>query len=278
MHTRFNQTDIIKNNYVASCFNPPDFIHSHDFFELSFCLHGKTVNVINDIPYDFERGSCVILRPSDRHYFIQSDTISPKSYEHKDVYVTQENLRTLCLSLHPELYDAIIRKQEPLIFPIDENFLKYIDNQSLLLAEAMSNGKEYFTAIHASIVTAIVVKWLQGEELKTTKYPLWLERLLPKFNSADFLSLTVTEIAKTTDYTPPYFSSEFKKIMGVTAVSYLIKKRLEFSIELLADDRMKIIDISLILGFANPSTYSQHFLNEYGITPTAYRKKILGIK
>ncbi len=277
MYAKLSQNDIIKNNYVASCFNPPDFTHSHDFFELSFCLHGRTTNVINGIPYDFERGKCVILRPFDKHRFIQANTNkTPKSYEHKDIYVTRENFRALCNSLYPELFETIINKKEPLIFSIDENFLKYIDNQSLLLAEAMSNDKKYFTAIHSSIVTAIAVKWLQSEDLKATKYPPWLEELLPKFNSADFLSLTVTEIAKTTGYTPPYFSSEFKKIMGVTAVSYLIKKRLEFSIELLADDRMKIIDISLILGFANPSTYSQHFMKEYGITPNGYRKKILG--
>ena len=43
--------------------------------------------------------------------------------------------------------------------------------------------------------------------------------------------------------------------------------------QLLAENRMNIIDIAMLLGFANPSTYSKHFLKEFGISPSEYRRR-----
>ena len=85
--------------------------------------------------------------------------------------------------------------------------------------------------------------------------------------------MNITDIAKSVGYSLPYFSSEFKKYMQISAVKYLNKKRLIFSKQLLQENRMNIIDIALILGFANPSTYSKHFLEEFGISPSEYRKR-----
>lgn len=132
---------------------------------------------------------------------------------------------------------------------------------------------EHFTAIHTAIVTAILNQWLETRIFSKQVYPKWLSDLLPNFNSADFLSKTITEISDEIGYSLPYFSSEFKKYMGISAVKYLIKKRCAFAKQLLIENSMKIIDISLLLGFANPSTFSKHFHEEYGITPREYKKK-----
>lgn len=275
MYLKMDQADIIRNNYVASCFAPPTFLHSHKFFELSFGVHGKMINVINNVPFNFEHGKCALIRPTDAHFFRFPNNKSltvPTTYEHKDIYVTQDKFIEICNGLHPDLYTRITEHAEPLIFDISEDFFAYIYNQSLMLAEAMDLKNKYFTAIHTSIITAILGQWLEKEIFIKKIFPKWLNDILPNFNSATFLSKSITEIANDVGYSLPYFSSEFKKYVGISAVKYLIKKRCSFSKQLLAENNMKIIDISLLLGFANPSTYSKHFHEEYGITPKEYQK------
>ena len=271
---KMGQEDIIRNNYVASCIILPTFRHSHDFFEISFGINGTATNIINDIPYSFGRGQCTIIRPIDNHYFkSESRKKSPIGYEHKDIYVKHEHFKEICHVINADLYDKIMNYEKPLVFDIDSEFYNYIYGQSLFLAELMSEKNDFFTAVHTAIITAILNQWLKAEIISKTFRPQWLNNLLPFFNSAEFLSKTVTEIARETGYTLPYFSSEFKKYVGMSAVSYLIKKRCAFSKQLLSENKMKIIDISLLLGFANPSTFSKHFHEEYGITPREYQKQ-----
>ena len=273
-YLKMGQNDIIRNNYVASCIILPTFRHSHNFFEMSFGVNGIATNVINDIPYAFSRGRCTIIRPTDNHYFKEDRRKkSPIGYEHKDIYVKHEHFKEICDVIHKDLYDRIMNYDKPIVFDIDGEFYNYIYGQSLFLSELMSQKNDFFTAVHASAVSAILNQWIKTEIASESFRPQWLNNLLPFFNSADFLSKTVTEIAAETGYTLPYFSSEFRKYMGISAVAYLIKKRCEFSRQLLAENKMKIIDISLLLGFANPSTFSKHFHEEYGLTPREYQKQ-----
>lgn len=271
-----NSSDIKRNDYVASCFLLPNFKHSHDFFELSFGVHGQSVNIINDKDYVFGRGSCVIIRPGDNHYFKK---VSPPprnsdiQYEHKDIYVKHEHFIEICNTLHPNLYEKIMANPSPLIFNITDDFFNFIWQKSLLLEEAMQKKNSFFTILHTTIVTAILTQWVEREIFTEPAYPQWINNLLPSFNSADFLSLSITDIAKSVGYSLPYFSSEFKKNMGISVKKYLNKKRLLFSKQLLAENRMNILDVSMLLGFANPSTYSKHFLEEFGISPSEYRKR-----
>ena len=132
---------------------------------------------------------------------------------------------------------------KPIIFDIDSEFYNYIYEQTLFLSELMDEKNDFFTAVHTAIITAILNQWLKTEITSQNFRPQWLNKLLPLFNSSEFLSKTVTEIARETGYTLPYFSSEFKKYIGISAVAYLIKKRCAFSKQLLSENKMKIIDI-----------------------------------
>ena len=84
----------------------------------------------------------------------------------------------------------------------------------------------------------------------------------------------ITQIAKETGFSLPYFSTQFKKYVGVSAMEYLTKKRVYLSRALLEKDfQLRILDISGMLGFENPSTFSKHFMQEFKVTPKEYRKQ-----
>ena len=105
--------------------------------------------------------------------------------------------------------------------------------------------------------------------------PQWLTDLLPKMNNINFVQKNITEIAEEIGFSLPYFSTQFKKYMGVSAIKYLTRKRVHLAKDLLIKGpNLSILDISGRLGFENPSTFSKHFKQEFNITPKEYKKNL----
>lgn len=263
--------EIVRNPYISSSFTPPRHQHSHDFFEISFCVRGHSVNIVNDTPISFQNGTCVILRPSDVHAVTEYDSTV---YEHIDLYVTKENFSKLCECFHPNLLNALLKEKGPLFFSFSGEMFSFLFNQSLLLKDMIANKNDYFETLYFSMVSTILSEWVRHTAYIQVFKPDWLTNLLPKFNNINFLQKNITQIARETGFSLPYFSSQFKKYMGVSAMDYLTKKRVYLSKDLLTNDpHLRILDISGMLGFENPSTFSKHFLQEFKITPKEYRKQ-----
>ena len=265
--------EIKRTPYIQSSFPPPQYLHSHDFVEISFCVTGRSINTINGNAIPFQNGSCVIIRPNDVHSVTE---YNEKTYEHVDIYITKEKFKNLCDSCADGLYQEIMDETSPLYLTFNNETFSFIFNRSLMLKEMLINQTELFEAVHSSMVTLILAEWINYKANMQVYKPEWLKSLLPKFNNVNFVQKNITQIAQETGFSLPYFSTQFKKYMGVSAIEYLTKKRVDLSKKLLMSDTgLRILDISGMLGFENPSTFSKHFLQEYKITPKQFRMEYL---
>lgn len=271
MPTVLGLKEIKHTPYISSSFTPPRMQHSHIFFELSFCVKGYAVNTINGVPFPFQNGSCVILRPGDVHSLTEYDS---KIYEHVDLYAPSDIFKNICDAAHEDLFDEIVNADSPICFTFSNEIFSFLFNQSLLLKEMIANNHQYFQTLYASMIFVILSEWIKNKVYMKTFMPTWLNELLPKFNNINFVQKNITQIAHETGFSLPYFSTQFKKYMGISAIEYLTKKRVHLSKDLLANDsHLRILDISGMLGFENPSTFSKHFMHEFKLTPKEYRKQ-----
>ena len=69
----------------------------------------------------------------------------------------------------------------------------------------------------------------------------------------------------------PYFSKIFKEELGTSFNSYLNRVRIEQSKLLLKNNALKLIDISLMVGFESQSYFTKVFKKLVGIPPLRYR-------
>lgn len=60
--------------------------------------------------------------------------------------------------------------------------------------------------------------------------------------------------------------------MGIPFAEYLIKLRLNYSLELLTNKTLSVTEISFLCGYQNVSHFFRSFKEEFGMTPSAYRK------
>jgi len=88
--------------------------------------------------------------------------------------------------------------------------------------------------------------------------------------------LYLDHMAEVFGTTPKYFSNYFKKTFGVTFVDYLSKVRLAHARELLRNTTLTVAEVGERVGYLNASTFATTFKKYYGISPSDFRKQMLG--
>lgn len=73
-----------------------------------------------------------------------------------------------------------------------------------------------------------------------------------------------------------YFSTMFKRGMGVNFIDYLTELRVEAAKELLRDPLRPSGEIAGLVGYESPSYFTRAFKKKTGLTPTEYRKQLAG--
>ena len=84
--------------------------------------------------------------------------------------------------------------------------------------------------------------------------------------------LTLEIVSHETGFNPNYFSSMFKKEVGVNFSEYLIKVRIKNAKEMLLNTEGSVEDISYAVGYSDIKYFSRIFKKYMGVTPTEFRK------
>ncbi len=84
--------------------------------------------------------------------------------------------------------------------------------------------------------------------------------------------VTLSEIAETVELSPYHFSRAFKRTTGLTPQQYLIQRRVELAKQLLAKNKLPIVEVSAQVGFKNQSHFTTFFRRLTSMTPKAWRE------
>ena len=86
--------------------------------------------------------------------------------------------------------------------------------------------------------------------------------------------LSADSLCRYLNVTAAYFSTIFKKEVGMSFVAYLTKIRLEHAVELLRTTEDKTYVIAEAVGYTEPNYFSYVFKKQYGISPSKYRTSL----
>jgi two-component system response regulator YesN len=85
--------------------------------------------------------------------------------------------------------------------------------------------------------------------------------------------ITREELASIVHLNPAYLSRLFKKEMGMSISDYIVKEKIDKSMELLKHTNIKVSTVADAVGYPNYSYFSKLFKTTVGVTPQEYRKK-----
>ena len=83
--------------------------------------------------------------------------------------------------------------------------------------------------------------------------------------------LSVEDLCSHLNVSATYFSTMFKKAVGMSFVSYLTQVRLEHAVDLLNNTEDKSYIIAEKVGYTEANYFSYAFKKYYGVSPKNYR-------
>jgi AraC family transcriptional regulator len=101
--------------------------------------------------------------------------------------------------------------------------------------------------------------------------PPVIRRLREHIDSNIAQRISVETLAKLANLSVCYFVRVFKQSVAVTPHDYLIRRRVERTMELLSGTDMPLSEIVLAVGFADQSHCAGRFRRHVGMSPRDYR-------
>jgi AraC-like DNA-binding protein len=83
--------------------------------------------------------------------------------------------------------------------------------------------------------------------------------------------IVLADLAKVVELHPTYFSDQFKKVVGVRPLDYLMRRRIECAQYLLLTSHVTVKEVADAVGIADAAYFSRVFTRLCRVTPSEYR-------
>jgi|Deesub1362B_J571_1020462.scaffolds.fasta_scaffold00872_7 YesN/AraC family two-component response regulator len=87
--------------------------------------------------------------------------------------------------------------------------------------------------------------------------------------------ITLEHLSSVADMSKHHFCRVFKRHLGISPLQFFIRMRVERAKELLKNRALSVSMVALEVGFNDISNFIKHFKKVTGITPSAFRKRVL---
>lgn len=137
--------------------------------------------------------------------------------------------------------------------------------QELSLMETLHDITLYFHSLADSYFAATGITASSGPAIQEI-----MEYIRVHYTDLD---LSIRKIAEFSHYDYFYLCTLFKRKTKSTINDYIAKVRVEKAIELLKDKRVRLLDITGMVGYSDPSYFTKLFKKHVGSTPSEFREK-----
>ena len=267
-------------NHVAGCPNgewpnseEPAY---HDFYECELFVRGEGSLFINSKEYIIQSGFFYILEPSSQHLYraktetelelynlkFSVDLISPDVRE-----LLRRQKKPFACHLEGEIFERIKLKIEEII-RVAEGY--YIPSEDYKLTNRFVQGMVDEVVLNfLSHTTSNVVDPEETNIVSSAK----IQSLIQWINEHYADSISAQDAAEEIDLSVKYFSSYFKRHVGMSFNEYIYRTRVSRAMDMLDYTNMSMKEICYETGFVSSAHFTKTFIKYAGITPTAYRNR-----
>ena len=248
-------------------------MHSHDFYELYFFLHGKASYIVDERKYSLNAGDVLLISPSNLHQLNIKDT--SESYERIVLWINPEYLNeistestdlSVCFKIANDEAMHLIRNNKLSIYLKDE-FRSLIDNDNKRVY-----GSDIESEIHLKNILIKISEYLLNidESIDLSKENKIVTSAIDYINSHLMDDLSLDLLSKELFINKYYLSHLFKEHTNISPHKYILKRRLMQSKELIKKGN-KINSVYKECGFKDYTHFFKAFKDEYKLTPKEYQ-------
>lgn len=230
---------------------------------LIYCTDGKGWCAINDIKFNIKADTAILIPPNVPHAYA-ADKRSPWTIYWVHIIGQQADEYAKALGMTTENPLLHLKHGGQLIHHFDEFYsvLQYGYTEPALIA--LSTSLAHFLG-------ELNLQRCRGEQ-QTPKMEDILHETIEFMHQNIYNTLTLNELAQYARLSVSHYTNHFRKLTGMTPISFFNDLKIRKASELLHEPDRKIKDIANILGFEDPYYFSRWFKKTMGISPAAYRK------
>lgn len=228
-----------------------------DVYIVEFCVEGYGTVVINGREFEVSPRKCYILLPGDK-VMHTADKKNPR----KGIWFGVDSL-----TIGRYLKRAGITSKNP--FAPDELFDELYEWGRRMLEHwnVESVGESLMLT---SLVYGFLSTLLKGN--KGLSADEWVERILGIIQARYNEDLSVSDLAREVGLERAYFSTIFRKRVGMSPHNYITSLRIRHACTLLETDTLSVSEIAASVGL-DPRNFSRLFKKETGVMPSEYKKR-----
>lgn len=249
--------------------------HRHDYAELFISLGGRTTEVVNGLESKTLPLDVFVLTSDVKHGQIRTDGYRYCIFKF-DAEALIESVGEAALSHGFQslfVIDPSLRREggQGVNMCIDPLTAQYAEMTAEILAREGEGivSDTLFSAL-ALLVCEKAVRRGAGARDAVAEAVFFM-------NVKYAERITVADVAEMLGYSQRHLTRLFTKYRGVSPMKYLCELRLNRAATLLAEDALSVTEIAESVGFCDSSTFTKRFRERYGMTPTEYRRRSLGI-
>ena len=246
----------------------------HNDLELFLVLNGEVEVCSNGVTRILETDDIMLINSNIGHATLAQKPDSIAMVLHidpiflKDYY---ENLESLSFDLWSTKES---RNKKPFVLIRD-----YLSKMILCCSKEDPEQKLLFESSFYSFLHAIILhfppKEIQSATLMTNQKKFdAIDKMIKYINKNYKKKITLDRLAKESGYNSSYVSQLFKSNLGINFYDYLTRIRLREATRELSQSENKILEIALENGFPDIKAFNSAFKDNFGKSPTEYRKQL----
>lgn len=259
---------IVETGYHCGIFKPfADFNHEHDFYEIIYCISGSGIHIVNGKEYEFGSNSICILRPGDKHYFIQYQTAQALT-----ICVHIKEFHNFLISYGLENYAPLQcnSTEEPVFLQIPSSDVHHLRKtyETIIIRETLARTP-YLKIFMGEIFSCII----QEKHTHASAIPDYFRKVLIEMNRLENMKGGVPAFLRLSNLSHAQLCRLTKKYLNSTPNEYLTQIRIESAYSFITGTSIDLEDIADSIGYSSYSHFYKLFKNKFHISPSELRQK-----
>ena len=241
-------------------------------YEFDFCIGCDRDLWIDEKKYKIEKGCFVIRKPGQRVrtlgiydcYMLTldfSDRTTPLSYSRNIATEKQKPFESDIWDVFPSVFKPLHAEDYIRIFEM----LLAINDSDINANE--SSGLLVNELFHLLLADAFYLRLSQRDSEPTP-----IDRVCSYIKEHYAEQISLDDLAEIVHFNKNHLVRQFKKTVGVSPISYLIRLRMEHARKLLTETDFPVKEIAASCGYFDFSFFNSYFKKHHSLTPLEYRK------
>jgi YesN/AraC family two-component response regulator len=254
--------------------------HKHNFFELTFILHGTGQHTLNESTIYYKKGDVFFLTPKDEHEFVIA---TPTKFGilkfTEQLFLEKANLASSThwrKNLDTVIFYANIIPESIIAYDADR---EQLFNLYGLIKNEIENSFVYGRSVLIELFGALLIiisrnlkSSLKENPKSVTSEKEKIDSILTyiRQNVLDKDRIKIKAIADEFFMSSNYVSIFIKKHAGISIKQYVIQTKINMAERLLKQTDLTISEIAKKTGFVDSSHFNKIFKKYSGINPSEY--------